>query len=238
MKQDYKIYLNNVKFNYGERIVIDNLSFGIEKEKITALLGISGSGKSTLVKLCSGLIKPTSGERIYQISDREDRIGIIFQDSTLLPWKNIEQNLLISRPQGKSEPDLLTVAHQVGIADALHKYPDQLSGGMKQRAEFGRLMMLRPNLIFLDEPFNSLDIHFQKSIHKIFLRIQDEFSPTTLLVTHDINEAWNLAHQVILLKGIPPNEVYKFSKDIKREDEQKNKIYRMLEHEFEKYGCY
>lgn len=207
-----KIVLDNVSFSFGPRSVFANVSFTVPSNQVTAVLGVSGCGKSTLIKLLAGLEKPTSGHVRYgpdgdDVPGYEDK-SVVFQDSTLLPWKTVRQNIALARVDQALPVE--KIAAEVGLLDALSLYPDQLSGGMKQRVEFGRVLAHTPRLLFLDEPFSRLDVQYREHLQSLFMRIRDVNKPTTVFVTHDIREAIKVASHIKVLVGDPVASVVEY----------------------------
>ena len=208
-----QVAAHNLSFAFGERIVLDDVSFTIPANEVTALLGVSGCGKSTIVKLLAGLLRPTRGAIHYGADDGHlpgfNDISIIFQDSTLFPWKTVRKNIEIARAQN-ARLSAEEIAREVGMTDALELYPDQLSGGMKQRVEFGRVLAQAPRLLLMDEPFSRLDVQYRQRLQSIFLHIHELTKPTALLVTHDIREAAKVSSHIRVLVGNPVSKVMEY----------------------------
>lgn len=209
-----RIEVENLHFSYGKHKVLDGLSFVIEPNEVTAILGVSGGGKSTLLKLLAGLKKPDEGKILYG-ENGIDKIeagdlAYIFQDSTLLPWKTVRKNIELANRKNANVDE---IAEKVGLLKALDKYPDELSGGMKQRVEFGRVLARSPKLLFMDEPFSSLDVQFRDHLQEVFIKIQEEQQFTSIFVTHNVEEAIKVSDHLKILTGNPVNVVSKFKND-------------------------
>lgn len=207
-----KIELNDLSFSFGCRQVLDKLNFTVPSNEITAVLGVSGCGKSTLIKLLAGLEKPTEGYICFgsdgkDIPENNDK-SVIFQDSTLFPWKTVRQNIALARV--KQAPTVDKIVIEVGMRDSLDLYPEELSGGMKQRVEFGRVLAQAPRLLFMDEPFSRLDVQFREHLQSLFMHIHLVNKPTTVLVTHDIREAIKVANHIKVMTGIPVSNVAEY----------------------------
>ena len=198
------IEFKNINKNFGELKVLENTSFQVNKGEIVCLLGPSGSGKSTLFKLAAGLIEQDSG----QINIKNNlRKSYIFQSPRLLPWKTVEENLtfvqenyLIKKRAKKIREKLLKLN---GLDDFKKNYPDQLSGGMKQRLEIIRGLSIWPDLLLMDEPFKSIDTQLKFNLRKMLLRFYEQMNLTALLITHDPEEAVLLADKIFILSGKP-----------------------------------
>ncbi|MFY0632083.1 MAG: ABC transporter ATP-binding protein [Flavobacteriaceae bacterium] len=227
-----KIKVEHLHFSFGDRKVFDDISFSIESSEVTSIIGVSGCGKSTLIKLLSGLKKADEGAVLYG-DDKDDYVNfedmaIVFQDSTLFPWKTVKENLELSSPE---DINIDEISNTVGLNNALKLYPDELSGGMKQRAEFGKIIARNPKLLFMDEPFGSLDMQYRKHLQEVFLNFQNQQKPTTIIITHDIDEALKVSKYVKVLVGNPVNDVLHFKVDTSSNN-TKEKIEKILYENF------
>nr|VFJ67712.1 MAG: NitT/TauT family transport system ATP-binding protein/nitrate/nitrite transport system ATP-binding protein [Candidatus Kentron sp. DK] len=230
-----KIELDNLGFSFGSRPVLDRLSFTVPSNEVTAVLGVSGCGKSTLIKLLAGLERPTSGDIRYG-SDGNDFPGnddksVVFQDSTLLPWKTVRQNIALARVEQALTVE--QIAKEVGMLDALDLYPDELSGGMKQRVEFGRVLAQAPRLLFMDEPFSRLDVQFRDHLQGIFMHIHEMNRPTTVFVTHDIREAMKVASHIKVMTGSPVSNVVEYETGGQHLPTLMDEVERILQQDFD-----
>ncbi len=215
----------NYAYNNGPP-VFQNFNWTVAQGETWAVLGPSGCGKSTLLYLLAGLLFPGRGEvRIHgQILARpRPRTGLILQEYGLLPWGTVRQNIELGLrirnfygPDGKHAP----LAHQqqdqptpadvddwlarLGLAKLADKYPDQLSGGQRQRTAIARTLVLRPDLLLMDEPFSSLDAPTRESLQNLTLELCQEQRLTLVIVTHAIEEAACLGRKILLLSQ-PPN---------------------------------
>lgn len=190
---------------------LDDISFRIEKGRFYSLLGPSGCGKSTLLSIVAQLIKPTEGTIKFNgtsISDQNISIGYMLQQDYLFPWKTILANVLIGptiqgtlkRADQQRAKDLL---EKIGLADISDKYPEQLSGGMRQRVALARTLMTDPALLLLDEPFSALDYQTKLILEDFVLDLLKEFQKTSLLVTHDIGEAIAMSDTIFIMDRKP-----------------------------------
>lgn len=223
--------LKNISKAYQKLQVLTNLSLEIKRGEICCLLGPSGSGKTTLFKIASGLEKADSGKVILE---NKPRFAYVFQSPRLLPWKTAEENLIfVQKNYGlESEKSLRDLLFDLsGLKDFKKAYPHQLSGGMQQRLELIRAFSVRPDLVFLDEPFKSLDMKTRFNLRKLISLIQAETKISLFLITHDPEEALLLADRIYILsaeKGGVEKEI-----EIKKDRNQRKisdpKLYQKLE---------
>ena len=204
-----------VSLRRGEVLALDDVSLSLPLGQTTAVLGTSGSGKSTLVQLIIGLLRPdrgtvtTLGKPIDFANPRpmRKRIGYAIQDVSLFPHLDVGKNILLpatlggwSEAEKRARLDELLELMQLPVG-VLERYPHELSGGQQQRAGLCRAMVLRPELLLLDEPFSGLDTLTRKSIHEQFLEMQQRAPVSTVLVTHDPQEAINLSQGLVVMKS-------------------------------------
>jgi NitT/TauT family transport system ATP-binding protein len=176
----------------------------IAEHEFVALVGPSGCGKSTLLRVLSGLQAPTSGVLSSTTSD----VGFVFQDPTLLPWRstlrNIETLLELRGVDAKERKARAQLAlDSVGLHDSAHKYPRQLSGGMKMRASLARTLVTDPSLLLLDEPFAAVDEFTRESLNDDLLAMFAAAKSSAIFVTHSISEAVYLSQRVIIMSPRP-----------------------------------
>lgn len=182
----------NITKAYGEKCVFENLELQFAENEITCILGASGVGKTTLLRILSGLTDYTG-----EIENLPKKVGYVFQEPRLLPHLTVEQNLLYVGGRYALIEELLRKTEMTSHKD---KYPKQLSGGEKQRVAFARAFVCEPDLLLMDEPFSSLDTALKIRQMQAFARLWEEKKPTTVFVTHDIEEAWALGHRIMILK--------------------------------------
>ncbi|MCK5153819.1 MAG: ABC transporter ATP-binding protein [Spirochaetales bacterium] len=217
------INIQNLDFSYLDTTsVFSDFNWNVKNGESWSVLGLSGSGKTTLLFLLSGLIETTGGNLLIAgskiIRPRPDT-GFIMQDHGLLPWETVEKNIRLGfrirkfyGPDGKhsptgSNPDktLETEAveywlERLSINDLRNKYPSQISGGQKQRTAIARTMVLQPDLLLMDEPFNSLDLKTRDSLQNLILDLDRESTVTRITVTHNLEEAVYLGKHIIVLQ--------------------------------------
>ena len=182
----------NIQKRYGAHEVLRDVTFAIETNKIVGVFGLNGAGKTTLLRILAGLTDYTG-----EIENLPKKVGYVFQEPRLLPHLTVEQNLLYVGGRYALIEELLQKTEMTSHKD---KYPKQLSGGEKQRVAFARAFVCEPDLLLMDEPFSSLDTALKIRQMQAFARLWEEKKPTTVFVTHDIEEAWALGHRIMILK--------------------------------------
>jgi NitT/TauT family transport system ATP-binding protein len=188
--------------------VLEDIDIEVPKGSLVSLIGPSGCGKSTLLKVMAGLVLPTAGTItvdgvLPQAAAKKRTIGLVFQEATLLPWKNALENaafLLMTADESIAKADAFARAADmlklVNLQDAERKMPSQLSGGMRQRVAMARTLALDPQVLLMDEPFGALDAITREEMSNCLLDIWERTGKTIVLVTHSIDEAVFLSGQV------------------------------------------
>jgi sulfate/thiosulfate transport system ATP-binding protein len=204
------IAAENVCKRFEDFVALDDVSISVPEGSLTALLGPSGSGKSTLLRVIAGLEVPDAGRVVINGQDatavrpQERGVGFVFQHYAafkhMTVWNNIAFGLAIrkrSKNEIKSRVDeLLELVHLEGFAD---RYPNQLSGGQRQRMALARALAVEPKVLLLDEPFGALDARVRKDLRIWLRRLHDEVHVTTIFVTHDQEEAMEIAEQIVVV---------------------------------------
>src|SRR5688572_11968740 len=211
--------------SFGTFRAVDDVSFTVESGKITALLGPSGSGKSTVLRMIAGLEDPDEGrielegQDVTHISAQDRRVGFVFQHYALFRHMTVRENIAfgltvrkVPRPdRTKRVDELLELVHLGPFGD---RYPDQLSGGQRQRVALARALAPHPKVLLLDEPFGALDARVRQDLRVWIDELHRELGITSVLVTHDQEEALELAHKVVVMNDGKveqigsPSEVY------------------------------
>jgi NitT/TauT family transport system ATP-binding protein len=176
----------------------------VTPESLTVLMGPSGCGKTTLLRIIAGLDDKFTGETGIPA---DTRIGLMFQEPRLLPWRTVRQNIELVASPGFGPQDLDRLAHAVSIADMLPRYPQELSLGLARRVALARAFATEPDLLLLDEPFVSLDERTADRLRKLLLEVWQARPTTAILVTHNPREAILLADQLVLLAPRPTHVV-------------------------------
>jgi NitT/TauT family transport system ATP-binding protein len=180
---------------------IDDLNFEVEGHVFVSVVGPSGCGKSTLLNIVSGIDSPSRGSVSLLEGDRTARLGYVFQDPRLLPWRTVMRNMLyvLDSQNADAKDHAVRYLEMVGLEDAGDKFPAQLSGGMQQRVGIARAFSVEPDLLLMDEPFSHLDAITARSLREQLQDIWVQTKKTVLFVTHDVVEAVQLSDRIIVL---------------------------------------
>ena len=198
----------DVHFSYGKHQVLCGVSFDMKKGEYVCILGANGCGKTTLLNLILGITDADSGQMVFQGRDitrvpmEERGFNIVFQDYALFPNLNVYKNItygLKNRPGISTDQEVEEFIDLFGLREHLCKRIDQLSGGQKQRAALARTMVMKPKILLLDEPLSALDGVIKESIKEKIKEIARGFKLTTVIVTHDPEEALTLSDKVMIV---------------------------------------
>jgi len=183
--------------------VLANLSFALEEGETGALIGPSGCGKSTLMRILAGLDRDFEGSvRI----PTHGRVGMVFQEPRLLPWRSVEDNVRLAAPN-VSEAEVAALFAALGLSDHRTHFPGELSVGLARRTALARAFAVRPTSLLLDEPFVSLDAPLARQLQRDLARLVESRGMITVLVTHDLDEAIALADRIFVLSARPAHVV-------------------------------
>jgi iron(III) transport system ATP-binding protein len=215
--------------SFGAQAVLSGLQLEAQAGSFTAILGPSGSGKTTLLRLLAGFEAPDRGtvrigERVVDgkgrhVHPEHRKIGYVPQEGGLFPHLTVQANVAFGLPRKARRHGAGDLLDLVGIAELAKRYPHQLSGGQQQRVALARALAVEPEIVLLDEPFASLDAHMRSSVREQVQRVLRASQTTTLLVTHDQDEALSLADQVAVLREgrivqcAPPQDLYAWPVD-------------------------
>jgi sulfonate transport system ATP-binding protein len=188
------VVLDGYGRRFGERTVLRGIDLVIADGEYVALLGASGSGKSTLLRALAGLDPEADGRALVQ-AERT----VVFQDHRLLPWRRVWRNVVLG-VGGASRADATAALEEVGMAPLAGAWPATLSGGESQRVALARAFIRSPRLLLLDEPFGALDALTRLRMHALLRRLCERHRPTTVMVTHDVDEAIALATRILVLR--------------------------------------
>lgn len=196
----------------GETQAIQNLSFHINEGEFVAIVGPSGCGKSTILSLISGIFEPEEGEIVFAKDGKRPMIGYMLQRDHLFPWRTIWSNCVLGLEiQEQKTKEKLALAEyllkEYNLWEVRNKKPDELSGGMRQRAALIRTLVLKPDLFLLDEPFSALDFQTRIEVSDDISSIIRESGKTVILITHDLQEAISLSDRVIVLSSRPAHVI-------------------------------
>ena len=215
MSNDKFVDIRNISMIYhtldNETTALKELSFHVNKGEIVSLVGPSGCGKSTILSIIAGLLQPSTGEVLIdgqKIDGPNKAIGYMFQRDNLFPWRTILQNVLIGLEiQKKVNEESIARVNQLletyGLGEFKNHYPDQLSGGMRQRVALIRTLAVEPELLLLDEPFSALDYQSRLAVGDDIAKIIKQEGKTALMVTHDVGEAISMSDRVLVLSNRP-----------------------------------
>lgn len=196
-----------------EYVALDGINAQIEKGEFFCLVGASGCGKSTLLNILAGFERATEGSVTLNggLVDRPDSSRVMFfQDANeaLFPWQSVEENIEfglrisgVAKIERRERAD--SFIRMVGLGDHRHKYPGELSGGMRQRVQIARALTMNPEIVLMDEPFAALDALTRRRMHQELLRIWRETGMTVVFVTHDIAEAITLSDRIAVMSRGP-----------------------------------
>lgn len=206
-----KLVTQNISKAFDGKSVIQDISVTLHTGELVCLLGVSGVGKTTLFNIISGIMKPDSGVVLLNgqnITETAGKISYMQQKDLLLPYRTILDNVclpLLIRGVRKAEAhkEAERYFEEFGIDGTQKQYPQELSGGMRQRAALLRTYLFSHEVALLDEPFSALDAITKASIHQWFLGVMQKINLSTLFITHDIDEAITLSDRIYILNGTP-----------------------------------
>ncbi|MCT4509970.1 MAG: ABC transporter ATP-binding protein [Tepidibacter sp.] len=201
--------LKGIYKRFDDLDVLNNLNLDINKEEIICIVGPSGCGKSTLLNIISGLIKPDKGK----ITGDLDLVGYVFQEDRLLPFKTVYENIAIVGKE-KNHKKIIDLIYEVGLKGFEDSYPNNLSGGMRQRCSIARAFYFNSKILLMDEPFKSLDYNLKVNMIDYLIKLWDKSKSSIVFVTHNIDEALLLGNRIIVLSNRPINVSKIFNIDI------------------------
>jgi sulfonate transport system ATP-binding protein len=194
------ITIKNVNKTYNNLTALHDVNLDINQGEFIALVGMSGGGKSTLLRLIAGLEKPTSGSVQINSTDTKSLIRVMFQEDRLLPWMSVLDNLSFGSKDKNTKAHAKELLDLVELGDYADHFPNQLSGGQKQRVALARALMSHPKILLLDEPLGALDALTRRKMQDLILNICQKQNLTTILVTHDVEEAARMADRIVVMK--------------------------------------
>ncbi len=205
IKDELDVILNveNLSKSFEKLKVLENISFKLQRNMSIAFLGPSGCGKTTMIRIITNLDKDYKGK----IERNYSKVGYVFQEPRLIPWKSVLENLKFVC---ENEEKILDVLRVMKVDKYASYLPAKLSGGMRQRVNLARALVIDPEILFLDEPFASLDIHTKIDIINDLNKRREDKRCSMVIVTHDIKEALLLADKIILLSDKPSTVIGEF----------------------------
>lgn len=203
--------VTHVSKSFGAQAVLQDVQLSLQEGELVCLLGVSGAGKTTLFNVISGLMEPDEGQVLLNgedVTGRPGKISYMLQKDLLLPYRTVLDNVSLPlqvRGVPKKEARARAAAYfeKFGLQGTEKKYPDKLSGGMRQRAALLRTYLASDGVALLDEPFSALDAITKNAMHTWYLDIMKEIHLTTLFITHDMEEAIKLSDRICILAGSP-----------------------------------
>ncbi len=222
-----RLKVTKLNHHFGFTEILRDINFTLEKGKVLSIVGPSGGGKTTLLHLCADLLDVEEGS----VENTFSSSSFAFQEDRLLPWKNVIDNIALGLlAKGVDKKSAIErskeIAEIFGLeVDDFDKFPKDLSGGMKQRVSFARALVLKPSLLFLDEPFSALDIGLKKELQAVLIEMISKKEISILFITHDLMEAIRLSDEILLLKADPGHIVKKFNYDLSQEQRDDKFIY-------------
>jgi NitT/TauT family transport system ATP-binding protein len=233
------------------KLVLDSINLEIDEGEFISFIGPSGCGKSTLLSIISGLLQQTDGEVLldnHPITKPHEKIGYMLQQDYLFPWKNIEENIFLgleirNKLNESNKQYALDLLKEMKLTDVEKKFPNELSGGMRQRAALVRTLATKPKLLLLDEPFSALDFQTKLKLENLVSETLKARNKTAILVTHDIGEAIAMSDRIYCLSTNPgkvaavfdiPNELRNLSPFSARQHATYSELFQIIWQELDR----
>ena len=197
--------------NGSSLTVLDGINFSVNRGEMICILGRSGCGKSTLLKMLAGFLSPNPGEILLDgnpVADPGPDRCVVFQEDTLFPWLTVKENIAFglkgrTRDKRAFDEEVERFLSLVGLSEFRNYLPREISGGMKQRVALARVLILKPEVLLMDEPFASLDAQTREEMQNLLLSLWENLSHTIIFVTHDVTEAVTLADRILVMSKDP-----------------------------------
>jgi ABC-type nitrate/sulfonate/bicarbonate transport system ATPase subunit len=221
------IAIKNKFYPNSDSVVLKDVTFKAKPGEFIAIIGPSGCGKTTLLNMLSGLEEANGQKLLYNsktlLDNSEYQLGYVFQQPRLMPWLTVTENLQLVLPSAQQKK-IDTLLTQVGLAGKGDYYPKQLSGGMQRRVAIARAFSVNPDLILLDEPFNSLDAPTAAKLRLLLVNLCKSCDSTVVFVTHDLTEAINLADRIIFMSNSPSSIIHQVKVDLPKPRQESGSI--------------
>jgi NitT/TauT family transport system ATP-binding protein len=235
----------------SQRTILEGINLDVRSGEVVGIVGPSGTGKTTLLRILSGLILPSGGTVLLEgrpVTGPSGEAVTVFQDysSALLPWRTVARNVALPLEGHTSKPEraerVMSALETVGLADRAGEYPWRLSGGMQQRVQIARALVLEPRVLLMDEPFGALDAITKSTLHDQLLEVQTATGATIVFITHDVEEAVYLSDRVMVIHDTPGRIVHETvtqlprprdqiaTRDVPRYQELRHELAQVLRH--------
>lgn len=231
-----QLTVDQLSHSFGPNEILRNISFELQRGEVISVVGPSGGGKTTLLNLIAGLLDIEQGE----VHNTFKNCSFAFQETRLLPWQTTLDNIAFGlKAQGLKKKYRYKLAIDIALkfgleAGDLKKFPKDLSGGMRQRVSFARALVVKPDLLFLDEPFSALDIGLKQELQLILIDLIQQQQLSVFFITHDLMEAVRLSDHILLLEADPGRVVHTFSQKTPQAERNDHFVYketaRLLSH--------
>jgi NitT/TauT family transport system ATP-binding protein len=224
-----KLSVRNIRKSYVENeleslLVLNGISFNLEEQEFLGILGPSGCGKTTLLKIIAGLLEPDEGEILIDntlVNCGHHRVGYIFQQESLFPWRTVRQNIefglelhgINPEERRRRSDELITLIGMKGLEE---NYPDEISGGQARKTEIARSLITSPDFLVSDECFSNLDAQTRNYLQEEFLRIWKETGSTIIFVSHNVDEVVFMSDRILVMSNIPSKIIAEYELDIPR----------------------
>ena len=210
-KREVKVQVNHLTKRFGDLLVLDDISFEINKGEFVCIVGPTGCGKTKFLNLLTGLLEPTEGEILIdgeRADTKKHSISFVFQEPSAFPWLTAQQNIEYGlRIKKKPEQEIVSQREKIigllGLEKYRDAYPHEMSVSMEQRVVIGRAFALNPDLLLMDEPYGQMDIKMRYYLEDEVIRLWQATGSTVLFITHNLEEATYLAERVLILTNKP-----------------------------------
>lgn len=212
------IQIRNKIYPNANQATIENLNLKLSTNEFVCLVGASGCGKTTLLNIVANLDKHYEGEILVGQQRNQPKIGYIFQNPRLLPWRTVRENIELVLPAGQASPTIDSLLEIMQLTAVQHNYPERLSLGMSRRVSIIRAFATNPELLLMDEPFVSLDPPTARQVRELLLLLWQQRPHTVLFVTHDLREAITMADRLVFLSAAPMQIISEIQVSIARSE--------------------